>query len=452
VEARVQDLVIGNGPIVTLGSDNRIITNGAISIRDGRIQEVGEISDFIGKYPGARFIDARGRLIMPGFINTHMHFYSSFARGMALDGFAPKDFQQILEQLWWRLDKALNLEDTRYSALTALTECIRKGTTTVIDHHASPNAVAGSLDAIAEATLKAGIRACLCYEVSDRDGKDVAKQGLEENQRFIQRCQSDESAAGLLSAAFGLHASFTVDDDTLKKAAAICEKTGAPVHVHTAEGMVDVKTSLERFGARPVARFERAGLLSRTALLGHCVHLDESEHDLLAQRPAWVLHNPQSNMNNAVGTAPIPKMIDRGVKVTLGTDAMTNDMLQELRVFALAHKASTGDPLGIRFDQIEQVFCRNNARLASEVMGIPVGTIAPGAAGDVVLLSYVPPTPLTIDNFLGHLLFGMVGTRVDTTIADGQVLMEDGVLQTLDEAAIAARSRELAPKMWQRID
>lgn len=449
----MQELVIGNGTIVTLGEKNRLIPHGAIALAEGRIVEINELSAFVGRYPNARFIDARGGLIMPGFINAHTHFYGAFARGMALSGAAPGNFGEILESLWWRLDKALLIEDVRYSALLGMADLIRKGTTTFFDHHASPNAVPKSLDAIAEAVTVSGLRGCLCYEVSDRDGKDVARRGIEENVRFLERCKDQASAnAGRLAAAFGLHASFTVDDDTLAAAGEACKTHDAAIHIHVAEGPLDVEASLKRYGQRPLARLRAHGLLDRPALLAHCVNLDDAEIRAVADSASWVLHNPQSNMNNAVGTAPIPKMLDAGVRVALGTDGMTADMLQEMRVLGLLQKASSGDPRTLGFDAIYNILFRENAALAEHFFRIPVGTLKTGAAADVIIVDYAAPTPLNEASFLGHLLFGIVHADVRTTIVGGTPLMEDGRLLTLDENEIAARARELAPKVWQRLE
>lgn len=449
----MQELVIGNGTIVTLGENNRLIPHGAIAISNGRIVEINDLNGFVGRYPQARFIDAKGGLVMPGFICAHTHFYGAFARGMALSGPAPADFGQILESLWWRLDKALLNEDTRYSALLGLCDLIRKGTTTFFDHHASPNAIPKSLDIIADATLRSGLRGCLCYEVSDRDGKDVARKGVEENERFIKRCREQtEANEGRLAAAFGLHASFTVDDDTLGAAAEVCRATEAPIHIHIAEGSLDIEASLRKYGKRPLARLQAHGLLDRPALLAHGVRLDDAEIKTVADSGAWLLHNPQSNMNNAVGTAPLPKMLDAGARVALGTDGMGANMLAEMRTMALLQKSSSGDPRTLGFDQVYNIMFGNNAALAEQFFGLPIGVLKPGAAADVVVVDYTPPTPLNESNFLGHLLFGVVHADVRTTIVGGRILMEDGRLLTLNEKEIAARAREVAPKVWQRLE
>lgn len=448
----MQELVIANGTLVTLGEKNRILPRGGIAInKDGRIAEVNEVAAFVGKYPGARFIDAQGGLIMPGFINAHTHFYGAFARGMALRGDAPADFGQILESIWWRLDRALLAEDVRSSALLGLIDCIRHGTTTFFDHHASPNSVKNSLDVIADGVLKSGLRGCLCYEVSDRDGKDVAEKGIEENKRFIERVKADHHDHHL-AAAFGLHASFTVDDETLKAAAKVCDETEAAIHIHVAESQLDVDGSVQKYGKRPLERLNNAGLLKRPALLAHGVHLTDVEQMVAASASAWLLHNPQSNMNNAVGTAPLNNMLNAGLRVCLGTDGMTADMRAEMRAMGLSQKAASKDPRTLDFNQIHSISLLNNAALAEQFFGLPLGVLKSGAAGDVIIVDYRPPTPMTENNFMGHLLFGIINASVQTTIVHGRVLMEDGKLTTLDEAEIAARAREISPKVWQRLE
>jgi putative selenium metabolism protein SsnA len=448
----VEDLIIANGIVATLGETNRLIPRGGVVIQNGVITEIAETSKFAGRFPGARFLDAHGGLIMPGFINAHHHFYGAFARGMPFEGPAPSNFGEILENVWWRLDKALSMDDVRSSTLQGMADCIRSGTTTVVDHHASPNAVKGSLDTVAHVCLETGLRACLCYEVSDRDGKRVTQQGLEENERFIKRCRKDWADGHQLSGAFGLHASFTVDDETLGHVSNAVSSLDVPIHIHLAEGTLDGQRSVEKYGARPLARLDRSGLLDRPALLAHCVDLTPEERQVLAAKKAWVLHNPQSNMNNAVGTLPICEMLADGVQVAVGTDGMTASMLGELRVLGLVHKAASLDPRTLGLAQLYQLLVLNNARLASDLMGVRVGVLETGAAGDVIILRYDPPTPLTEQNFMGHLYFGMTGACVDTTIVGGRVLMRGGEFQTIDEAAVMARSRELAPHVWKRLE
>ncbi|MBC7262651.1 MAG: amidohydrolase family protein, partial [Chloroflexi bacterium] len=251
-------MLIVHGTLVTFGTNPRIISDGALRIQDSVITEVSTTSDLKARYPEEEELDAQGQLVMPGMICAHTHFYGLFARGMSLRGEPPSNFPQILERLWWSLDKALTIEDIRYSALVCLIDAIRNGTTTLIDHHASPYAIPYSLDAIAEAATQAGVRCCLCYEVSDRDGPKATQEGLDENARFIQRVRGKE---GLLAGTFGLHASLTLSDETLARAVEIARGLDAGFHIHVAEDIADVNDSLQKHQLRVVERLAQRGIL-----------------------------------------------------------------------------------------------------------------------------------------------------------------------------------------------
>jgi putative selenium metabolism protein SsnA len=440
----VSTLLISNGTVVTLGERNRVLGGHDVLCEDDRIAAVAphdpaRIAD--------RVVDARGKVVMPGFINAHTHFYSALARGLGKA--APSaDFAEVLEHLWWRLDRALTVEDCRVSALVTLIDAVRHGTTTLIDHHASPGAVRGSLAALADAVTTVGLRACLCYEVSDRDGAGVAADGLAENAAFIARCR--ERPDPRLRALFGLHASFTVGDITLRRAADAARELGVGCHVHVAEAASDQADCVSRYGVRVVERLARFGVLGPATIAAHCVHVNASEIDLLAGSGTVVAHNPQSNMNNAVGTANLLAMTERGISVCLGTDAMTTNMLEELRAAIWAQRNARGNP-SAAFVEAVGLLTRANPRLASALWGMTLGEIAPGAAADLAVLAYEPPTPLADDTFAGHLVFGLSQARVDATIAGGEVLMDAGRLAIgVDEGEVLEEARRLAARLWER--
>jgi putative selenium metabolism protein SsnA len=374
---------------------------------------------------------------------------------MTLPGQPATNFPEILEKLWWRLDKALWPEDVRYSALVCLVDAIRHGTTTLVDHHASQSRIPGSLDQIAEAVEQAGVRACLCYEVTDRDGKDATREGIAENERFIRLARTRQAKGDhRLAAMFGLHASLTLSDDTLQGCKEVADSLDTGFHIHVAEDKADVRESLRRSGLRVVERLHKRGILGPLTIAAHCVHVDRIETEILLDSGTMVVHNPRSNMNNAVGTADLPWMLKIGTKVGLGNDGFSNNMFSEMAACYLTHKQATGDPRTLPADTVVQMAWANNARIARALfpgLGPQFGQLAKGAPADVILLEYDPPTPLTSGNLPWHLLFGIDGTGVDTTIVAGQLLMHNRKLQTLDEAAIMARSRELAGKLWQRI-
>jgi putative selenium metabolism protein SsnA len=438
-------LLIKNGTVVTLGKDNQVIDDGAVLIENAKIKQIGKSSEFIGSYD--RVIDARNKVILPGFINAHMHFYSTMVRGLGKIEPAV-DFVDVLKKLWWKLDKQLILDDCYYSTLIPLIDSVKKGTTTLIDHHASPFAVTGSLEKIASAVKEVGLRACLCYEVSDRDGNDIALEGIRENVSFIEKCKAEND--DYLKALFGLHASFTLSDDTLKKAVDASKYLDTGFHIHVAEANSDQEHSIKNFGMRVVERLNKAGILGPKTIAAHCVHVNDQELDLLKSTDTSVVHNPQSNINNAVGVADIIAMQQKGIRVGLGTDAMTVNMLEELRQALWIHHLAQKNP-SVGFMEAMNTLTVNNARIAQRYWDIGIGELKPGYAADIILMEYYPPTPFNKDTFLGHLGFGLSQAIVDTTIVGGKVLMENRKLNIgINEAEAAKESTKLAAKLWDR--
>jgi len=448
-------MLITNGNVVTMETPNRILSGGALLVEGGRIADLGPSAEMEAAYPEAQRLDAAGRLVMPGLICAHTHFYGAFARGMALGGEPATNFPEILEKLWWRLDKALWPDDVHYSALVCLVDAIRHGTTTLIDHHASQKHIAGSLDQIAHAVEQAGVRACLCYEVTDRDGEQAARAGITENVRFIRRTRARQLEGDLrLGAAFGLHASLTLSEATLETCAELGRQMGTGFHLHVAEDKADQRDSLRRSGLRVVERLAKAGILGPQTIAAHCVHVDRIETEILLDSGTMVVHNARSNMNNAVGTADLRWMLKIGIPVGLGNDGFSNNMFTEMAVAYLAQKQASGDPRTLPADQVVQMAWDHNARIGRAFfpgLGPQFGQLAKGAPADLILVDYDPPTPLDAGNLPWHIIFGMDGSRIDSTIVGGQVLMRHRQLLTLDEAEIMAKARELADNLWRRV-
>lgn len=440
-------MLITHGRIATFGKNPQVIDDDAIFIKDDRIAEVGSSADLIARYPDAQRLDARGQLVLPGSICAHTHFYGAFARGLAIPGEPARNFVEILQKLWWRLDRALDEDSIRVSALVCLVDAIRNGTTTLIDHHASPNLIDGSLDICAEAIDQSGLRVCECYEVTDRNGLDGAKAGIAENVRFARSSHSP-----LLAASFGLHASFTIGNETLERCVADAKSLGLGFHIHVAEDAADEVDSQRNYGMRIGKRLNERGVLGEKTLSAHCVHVNANEIKLLAKTHTKVSHQPRSNMNNAVGTAPVQRMLDAGVIVGLGNDGFSNNMYSEMKAAYLVHKSTAHDPRAMSGDTVMRLAYENNAQIASLFWPHPIGEITPGAYADLVLLDYFPYTPLTAGNLPWQIIFGVDGIHVTTTIVAGKVLMRDRVLTTLDEERIAAQAREIAPQVWRRFE
>ncbi len=442
-------MLITHATLWTFDSVLSILPDHAVLVQDGRVVAIGPSGMLQAASPGHEVIDAGGRILAPGNICLHTHTYSAFARGMALKDEPPRNFCQILERLWWKLDRALEPADVRLSALVCLVDAIRNGTTTLVDHHASPNAIAGSLDILGAAFSEAGVRGCLSYEVTDRGGAAEARAGIEENVRFAAGVAGYPS--GQLAALMGLHASLTLSPETLSAAIAAAREAGIGLHVHVAEDRADVEDSLQRYGLRPVERLHAAGATGPGSVFAHCVHTTPEEIAILAQSQTPVATNPRSNMNNAVGTTPVPAMLAAGVPVGLGNDGFTNDMYREMATAYLVHKDATGDPRTLPADQVIGMAYSTNAAVAGALFGVQLGRITPCAAADLVLLDYDPPTPVTPGNLPWHVAFGLDGGMVRTTIVAGRVLMRDRVLLTLDEEAIMADARAHAAKVWERL-
>jgi putative selenium metabolism protein SsnA len=433
-----------NGIVVTLGKNNPVLWNGSVVTEGENIVAVGNAAELKQRFPNAVSVDCAGKIVLPGFICTHHHFYSTMARGMAIPGEPASNFVEILERLWWKVDRALLDEDILLSAQIPLIECIRNGTTTVIDHHASPGMRDGSLDLIENAVRQAGIRASLCYEVSDRN---VKGGGVEENARFIRKVGKGD---GQIAAMMGLHASFTISDGTLEKCVGIAKDAGVGCHVHVAEDLADREDSLKKYGMPTVHRLDRMGASGEKSLFIHCVHIDESEMDLIAATKTAVVHNPESNMNNAVGVTKLFDLLKRNILVGLGTDGMSSDMLSQMRCAYLLHRLANHDPR-VAFLEAPKLLLENNADICERQFGIRLGELAEGRPADIAIMDYQPPTILTDNNFLGHLIFGLVDATVDTTVCRGKILMQGKKILSMDEERIAARSRELAPQMWKRL-
>ncbi len=442
-------MLITNSRVVTWGEPNQVLEGQAIRIIGDKIVELGQSGELEAKYPGDERFDAHGQMVMPGNICAHTHFYGAFSRGMALQG-TPADFPDILKKLWWRLDRALDERAVYYSAIMCLIDAIRHGTTTLIDHHASPNYISGSLDTITQAVEEAGVRAVLCYEVTDRDGPERAKEGIRENVGFINRVTGKAEARGRLGAMFGLHASLTLSDETLD-ACRQAVPDGVGFHIHVAEHPVDEYDSLDKSSLRVVDRLERYGILGPNSIAVHAVHVDAREIGILAETGTWVTHQPRSNMNNGVGLPRVEEMLRAGVKVCLGNDGFSNSMWEEWKAAYLAHKLVGLDPRRMNGMDIVRMAVTNNALLASKLLdGIQVGTIAPGAVADLMFVEYEPFTPLNAGNLPWHILFGFRDGMVSSTMVGGHFLMRDRELTFVDERKLAAEARNHAPSVWAR--
>ncbi len=441
-------LIVGNGSVVTRDEEMPYLERGAVLIDGDSIVAVGPEDELTRANPGAEYVDAHGGIIMPGLVNCHTHIYSGLARGLSIKGCNPTNFLENLEQQWWKIDDNLTLDGTRASAYATVLDSLRDGVTTIFDHHASFAEIPGSLFAIKDVCEETGMRACLCYETSDRRGEEKRDQAIRENAEFA-RWAADARKRGdtMIAAMFGGHATFTLSDETMDKMAEANDGlTG--FHIHVCEGMNDVWDSrLNRGGISPIERLLQHDLLGPRTMLGHCIHVTPAEMDIIKQTGTHIVNNPESNMGNAVGCAPVLEFFRRGIPVHMGTDAYTHDMLESLKVFLIIQRHNAAMP-NVGWGEAMTMLFRNNPAMASEYFGRTIGVLKPGAAADVIVMDYKRFTPLSDENIDGHMLFGMMGKNCRTTIVNGRVLYRDREFVVFDEERINAWTMEQAKKLW----
>ena len=446
-------LLVGNGRVITRDSERPYIEDGAVVVNGAKVAAVGTYPQMEKAYPEAELIDARGGVIMPGLINCHTHIYSGLARGLTIRGCDPHNFLENLEQQWWNIDRHLTLDGTRASAYATILDSIRNGVTTIFDHHASFAEIPGSLFAIKDVAQELGIRACLCYEVSDRDGIEKRDQSIAENAEFARWAATQDT--DMIAAMFGGHAPFTLSDETLDKMVEANDGlTG--FHIHVCEGMNDVYDSAQNHGCTAVHRLLDHGLLGERTMLGHCIHITPADMDIIAATKTKIVNNPESNMGNAVGCAPVLEFFKRGIVVAMGTDAYTHDMLESLKVFLPMQRHNSCLP-DVGWTEAMTMLFKNNRTVAEKYFsarsgGKPLGVLAPGAAADIAVFDYKPFTPFSGENVDGHILFGLEGKSCRTTIINGRVLYKDRSFQDIDEEAINAWTLSEAKKLWGELN
>ena len=442
------NLVI-NGRLITRDTEGKgYYEHGAVAYEGSKIVEVGEESALRQKYPDAHCIDAKGGVIMPALINAHTHIYSALARGLSIVGNNPTNFYEVLDGTWWAIDRKLMMDGTRASATALYMDSIKQGVTTIFDHHASYGEIPGTLHTIAEESKRLGLRSCLCYEVSDRDGEEKCDLAIRENGDFIRHCAREKNP--MISAMFGGHALFTISDRTFEKM--VKENNGMTgFHIHVSEGMNDVYDTAYNYGTRSVNRLLNNGILGPKTMLGHCIHVNPAEMDIIRETGTMVCNNPESNMGNAVGCAPVLQMIKKGITVGLGTDSYTFDMLESLKVALIIQRHNACMP-NVAWCEVTDMLFKNNRKIAAKYFDAPLGILKPGAAADVIVMDYKCFTPFSDANIDGHMIFGMTGRQCETTMCNGKLLMKDRQLIGIDEEAMNARTMEASKKLWSRLN
>lgn len=403
---------------------------------DSEIAQVGDMADF----PGAEeIIDCRGCLVIPGLVNGHTHIYSAFARGMNVP-FNPKSFTDILNQLWWKLDKQLDRDAVYYSAMAYGLDCLSNGVTTLIDHHASGLCIKGSLEALNDAVSKQlGLRGIYCFETSDRFPLEAC---IEENLSFEKNISENTGAM------FGLHASMSLSYESLKRVAD--QLNGRPIHIHVAESMDDVQDCYRKYNKSIVERLDSMGLLNGHSILAHCVHINKQEAALIGKRNCYVALNPTSNMNNAVGLPDYELLRRSGIKCMVGNDGLGANITRDYLNLMFAMKNRLGSTSRFTLDDLREVIC-NGYELASTILNIKLGKLKAGYKADFLIVPYDPPTPISGENVLGHLIFGVFdGFKPKAAWVSGRQLLKD-YLPVVEIGDAMEEARKEAEKVWKRL-
>jgi len=415
------------------------VERGSLRIEDGLIAERGID---VARQPGDEVVECDGSVVLPGLVNGHTHLYSTLAVGMPPPPEAPQNFREILERIWWRLDKALDAESIETSARIGALDALRCGTTTLIDHHASPSAIAGSLDLVERALDDVGLRGVLCYETTDRHGREGREAGIEENRRWLECCMTRQS--GCFAGLVGGHASFTLEDESLDELAALAVEYDSGVHIHVAEDPCDEEQCQEQHQMFLIDRLVSHGLLKPASVFAHGTHLDIEAAARVSAAGVTLAHNPRSNMNNAVGYAPLPAF---HTTIMLGTDGIGADMFAEAKAawYAARHEQAGLIPADI------VAMLAASAQRASAALDVSLGKLNEGAAADVVLTDYVPSTPLTSENLADHFVFAMSARHVVGVLVAGQWKLRERGVVVCDERSARESAADVARRLWQRM-
>ncbi|MCK5880135.1 MAG: putative aminohydrolase SsnA [Holophagae bacterium] len=431
--------ILSNATIVQF-NPARVQSGVDIALEHGRIVKIGK--NLTISSPGAAILPMDGKLVLPGMVCAHNHFYSALARGITADIAPSTDFISILNNLWWRLDKGIDEEILEASALVGALEAVKAGTTAVIDHHASPNFIEGSLDILKNAFEKIGLRGILCYEITDRNGESGMKEGIAENMNFAKGIDRKNDRR-LVEAAIGGHAPFTLNDSALEMMKEAIEETGRGIHVHVSEDAYDSAFSHHQNMEDPLARLDRFGLLNEKALIIHGVQLTENEIDLLNEHDSYLVHNPRSNMNNNVGYM---EKIQQVKNIAIGTDGIGSDMFEEFKFAFFKHRDASGSWWPDTFAKLLQ----NGNHILERYFDGKFGAVKAGYRADFTILDYDAPTPLTGDNVAGHLAFGISARDVDSVMVNGKLIYKNREFP-FDTTKIYALARKAAAKLWKRM-
>jgi 5-methylthioadenosine/S-adenosylhomocysteine deaminase len=441
LRAETADLLLTGGTVVTMDPAFRVLEQGAVAVRGARIVAVGPARELAARFTAGHTIDTRGRIVMPGLVNTHTHVPMTLLRGLA-------DDQELMvwltKYIWPAEHEFVTPEFVTWGTRLAAWEMISTGTTTFADMYFYE-------DQVAEAAKQAGLRGVCAATVMDRPvpGLKDADAGLRAAEAFLKKWSGDP----LITPAVGPHAAYTVGPETLLRAKALADRYHAPILIHAAEGPSEMTLIQERYKTTTVAHLDRIGFLGPNVTLAHAIWLTDDEIATIAKRGVGTAHCPSSNMKLASGVAPVPKLLRAGVRAGLGTDGPASnndlDMLEEVDLALKLQKLANSDPAVLRARDGVELATIGGARALH--MESEIGSLEPGKRADLIVLATDAPSAQPRYDVYSHLAYAAKGRDVVTTVVDGRVLMEERSMLTLDTAAIAARVRAYRDQIAARL-
>lgn len=450
----MSSILIKNGLIITMDGQKRVIENGSVYIENNKITRLGK-SETVNKEGGKaeRVIDAKGRIILPGFFTAHSHLYGMLLKSIPLSKLPPTlvpstDFTQILQGFWWPCDESLDEDSVYACALAGAMEYVKMGVTCFAETLSSPNVIDHGLDYQEKACDEVGIRGLMGFETTERRGATDGQKGIAENKRFIEKTKAPSKR---IKGIVGLHASFTLSDEAMTRSKELADRNGVPVHMHCCEGLGDVYHNYERYGLRPVERLKKIGFLGSNVCLAHCIQMTrDPDLMILKETDTRVAHDPMPNMFEGAGLAPLHDMLNEGLTVGLGDDAYVLDPFQNMRFAMSAHAGSKRDPRIINPELMLQLYTNGSAKCFG--MDGKIGSLQEGKLADLIIVEpHVKTIPLSSSNIMDYVVNFIDGDDVKTTIIDGRVVMENGKMTTIDEAKASEKCRKEALRLWDKL-
>ncbi|MDR1801876.1 MAG: amidohydrolase family protein [Lachnospiraceae bacterium] len=452
------EILIKNGLVLTFAPDaltGQMIENGAVAVKDNLIADIGNTSDLEKKYPDAKVIDAAGKVVMPGFIVTHSHMPYVLGHNMPVDFSQLHDFWDMLQKMGWEWLEDITTQEGVYAATRyAATKMLKNGITTVCEFVEGPNALPGILDASAKAILESGIRAQVGYEVTERvPGKHIltdvsvenAEQGFEENIAFFKKYPKGNGSR--IEGRLGLHTAFTNSRATMEKARAIANEYGTGIQVHIAE--IPRAFVIEKHGLSAPQILEETGVLGPDVVAAHCIDLTDEDVEILARNKVNIAHTPMTNSFGGNGVARIPYMMEKGLNITIGhDDFFTLDIAEYMRYAFLLHKAHNANAMLLPIFQVLDMVLAN----AAKALGLEkeIGSLEIGKKADIIIINPDSPSPVAPCSALSYFDMTFQGRQVETTIVDGEIVVDGYHSTLLDEDEIRKECQEQAKILWRK--